>query len=77
MAGHEPRIANRPAAILLDILEAKFGPVPVRARKRVEQASLVQLVECVLRLLEAATLDEALGPMRAPNAARRAPRARG
>lgn len=48
------------AQTLLDLLAARFGPVPADARSRVEAADEPTLVKWTHRLLTAPTLDEVL-----------------
>lgn len=63
---HARRHANRHAAILLDVLAAKFGPVPADVQKRVEQASLVEIVGWGGHVRSAATVEDALAPVELP-----------
>ncbi len=64
------------AKMLLDQLVAKFGSVPAGVRDRIQQAGEGELGAWATRVLTAATLEDALGPVTASPAARRAPRPR-
>jgi hypothetical protein len=48
------------AALLLRLLERRFGALPASARDRVSAADTVMIEEWGLRLLEAASLEEVL-----------------
>jgi hypothetical protein len=43
-------------------LEKKFGPIPARADKRLSKATVPEIEDLALRLLDAATLDELMKP---------------
>ena len=48
------------AALLVKLLERRYGPLPGWAHERIEQAERDQLEEWGLRVLEAGSLDEVL-----------------
>jgi hypothetical protein len=65
-AGYAPEGAGRHAALFLKMLSVKFGPVPPDVQKRVEQASLFDLVGWAGQMISAATLEDALAPVELP-----------
>lgn len=75
--GHAEGHAEGRATMLLELLAAKFGPVPAEVKGRVEKAGADQLVAWGRRVLTAATLEEALPPSSAPRPSRRAARKSG
>lgn len=56
-AEERDRVEGRVEA-LLDVLTAKFGPLPDAAERRIRSAELVQLRTWTARVLTATTLDE-------------------
>jgi hypothetical protein len=49
------------AALVLLMLEQRFGPLPPNAHKRILAAKIPKLDEIGMRLITASTLQEALG----------------
>ncbi|MBK8254599.1 MAG: hypothetical protein IPK82_18265 [Polyangiaceae bacterium] len=55
---YEQLIMEGRATMLLDLLAAKFGPIPAASKDRVQNASNQELVAWGVRVLTATTLDE-------------------
>ena len=60
-AGRVEGEAKGKVALLYNLLDAKFGPVPKWARTRVEHATSEQVESWAKKVLTAETLEETLG----------------
>jgi predicted transposase YdaD len=59
--GREAGVLQGAARTLTQLLETKFGPMPKWARTRLSQATASQLDRWTIKVLAAATLEEAIG----------------
>ncbi len=57
-AGHQEGRQQGAAALLLRLLERRFGPLTGRARKRVQEAEIAHLEQWGMRLLDARNLAD-------------------